>query len=76
MATHCWFVRELGNPLDLTLIWLCNRMELLVNWAITLAAEIVAVALVMRYWFPDVPSWVWSAVFLTVLFLINAFTVK
>ncbi|OFJ62809.1 amino acid permease [Actinomyces sp. HMSC075B09] len=46
------------------------------NWAITLAAEIVAVALVMRYWFPDVPSWVWSAVFLTVLFLINAFTVK
>ncbi|MDO5033860.1 MAG: amino acid permease [Actinomycetaceae bacterium] len=46
------------------------------NWAITLAAEIVAVALVMRYWFPTVESWVWSALFLTVLFVINAFTVK
>jgi len=26
------------------------------NWAITVAAELVAAALVMRYWFPDVPS--------------------
>lgn len=46
------------------------------NWAITLAAELVAVSLVMRYWLPDVPSWVWSAIFLTILFVANAFTVR
>ena len=26
------------------------------NWAITVAAELVAAALVMKYWFPHVPS--------------------
>lgn len=46
------------------------------NWAITIAAELVAVAVVMRYWFPDVPAIVWSALFLSVLFIINAFTVR
>lgn len=42
------------------------------NWAITVAAELAAASLVMRYWLPDVPGWIWSALFLTVLFLINA----
>lgn len=46
------------------------------NWAITVAAELVAVAIVMRYWLPGVPAWVWSAIFLALLFLVNAFTVK
>ena len=31
------------------------------NWAITLAAEVLAGALIMKYWFPDVPAIVWSA---------------
>lgn len=31
------------------------------NWAITVAAELVAAALVMKYWLPDVPSIIWSA---------------
>lgn len=42
------------------------------NWAITVAAELAAASLVMRYWLPDVPGWVWSAVFLALLFGINA----
>lgn len=46
------------------------------NWAITVAAELVAGALVMGYWFPDVPSWIWSLGFLTILFLLNAVSVK
>ncbi|EEH63200.1 amino acid permease [Gleimia coleocanis DSM 15436] len=45
------------------------------NWAITLAAELVAVAIVMRYWFPSVPAFIWSGLFLLILFAINAFTV-
>ena len=41
------------------------------NWAIALAAELVAGALIMKYWFPEIPAIVWSALFLTALFLMN-----
>ena len=41
------------------------------NWAITLAAEVLAGALIMKYWFPDVPAIVWSALFLLILFGLN-----
>ncbi|WP_311509976.1 amino acid permease [uncultured Corynebacterium sp.] len=46
------------------------------NWAITVAAELVAAALVMRYWFPDVPSIIWSALFLAILFGLNALSAR
>ncbi|ALD73862.1 amino acid permease [Trueperella pyogenes] len=46
------------------------------NWAITVAAELVAAALVMRYWFPNSPAILWSALFLAILFLINAFSAR
>lgn len=41
------------------------------NWAITLAAELVAGALIMKYWFPDIPASVWSGIFLVILFSLN-----
>ena len=41
------------------------------NWAITVAAELVAGALIMKYWFPDVPAAVWSGAFLIILFVLN-----
>lgn len=48
------------------------------NWAITVAAELVAATLVMQYWIPaeKVSPWIWSVLFLAILFIINAFTVK
>ncbi|QOQ38359.1 amino acid permease [Trueperella pecoris] len=46
------------------------------NWAITVAAELVAAALVMAYWFPNTPSIVWSALFLAILFIINAISAR
>ncbi len=46
------------------------------NWAITVAAELVAAALVMKYWFPEVPSIVWSGLFLLLLFGINALSAR
>lgn len=46
------------------------------NWAITLAAELVAAAIVMQYWFPSVPGWVWSGAFLAILFIVNAVSVR
>lgn len=46
------------------------------NWAITVAFELVAVQFIMKFWFPDIPGFYWSALFLTVVFSINALTVK
>jgi len=46
------------------------------NWAITVAAELVAAALIMRYWFPDTPSWIWSGLFLAILFGLNALSTR
>jgi len=46
------------------------------NWAVTIAAELVAAQLVMGYWFPDVPGLVWSAAFLALMVGLNYFSVK
>ncbi len=41
------------------------------NWAVTIAVDLVASQLVMSYWFPDTPGWIWSALFLGIMFLLN-----
>ncbi|CAB1209888.1 amino acid permease [Acinetobacter bouvetii] len=46
------------------------------NWAITVAFELVAVQFIMKFWFPDIPGFYWSAIFLAIIFAINALTVK
>ncbi|MCM3318190.1 amino acid permease [Rummeliibacillus stabekisii] len=46
------------------------------NWAVTIAAEISAVAIVMKYWFPHTPSFIWSAAFLIIIFTLNFLSVK
>lgn len=46
------------------------------NWAITVAVEISAATLVMRYWFPESSTFIWSATFLTLLVCFNAFSVR
>ncbi|TCB67154.1 amino acid permease [Acinetobacter sp. ANC 4178] len=46
------------------------------NWAITVAFELVAVQFIMKFWFPDIPGFYWSALFLAIVFGINALTVK
>lgn len=46
------------------------------NWAITVAFELVAVQFIMKFWFPDIPGFYWSGIFLAIVFGINALTVK
>ncbi|HET7616029.1 MAG TPA: amino acid permease, partial [Bacillales bacterium] len=46
------------------------------SWAITLAAELSASTLLMKFWFPDSPSILWSGLFLAVIFLLNYLSVK
>ncbi|EQC00345.1 amino acid permease [Photorhabdus temperata] len=46
------------------------------NWAVTIAVDLVAAQLVMNYWLPDMPGWIWSALFLALIFLLNFISVK
>ncbi|AEX51296.1 amino acid permease [Rahnella aquatilis] len=46
------------------------------NWAVTIAVDLVASQLVMNYWFPDAPGWIWSALFLGLIFLLNYISVR
>ena len=46
------------------------------SWAITLAAEFVAAAIIIRYWFPDVPGSLWAAIFFVVLLALNLLSAK
>ncbi|WP_242947127.1 amino acid permease [Clostridium haemolyticum] len=46
------------------------------NWAITIAAEMVAGGLVMRYWFPNVKPLIWSIIFLAIIVGLNVLSSK
>jgi lysine-specific permease len=46
------------------------------NWAITIAVEISAGALVMKFWFPHSSTFLWSALFLIIMFGLNYLSVK
>lgn len=46
------------------------------NWAITLAVDLSTASLVLKFWFPHVPGWIFSLVALAVIFAINALSVK
>lgn len=46
------------------------------TWAMTLAAELSAATMVMKFWFPHSPSFLWSSLFLVLIFLLNYVSVK
>ncbi|OGT30287.1 MAG: gamma-aminobutyrate permease [Gammaproteobacteria bacterium RIFCSPHIGHO2_12_FULL_35_23] len=46
------------------------------NWAITVAAEIAAASLVMKYWFPYSHSLLWSSLFLGFFIILNIISVR
>lgn len=47
-----------------------------ISWASFIGLEFLSAGIVMKYWFPDTPTWMWSAFFIAVLFAINCFTVR
>jgi lysine-specific permease len=46
------------------------------NWAITIAAELAAVTIIMKFWFPHSPSYLWSGLSLFIMFLLNYLSVR
>ncbi|WP_137601036.1 amino acid permease [Paucilactobacillus nenjiangensis] len=46
------------------------------NWAITIAVEITTAGVVVNFWLPHVPSWIFSLITLILIFAINALSVS
>lgn len=48
------------------------------NWVITVAADVTIAAQVIEYWTPlqSLPAWVWSSIFLIIIFGLNALSVR
>src|SRR5690606_7248668 len=46
------------------------------NWAITIAAEIAAANLIVKYWFPGSSTLLWSILFLGIMAGINYLSVR
>jgi L-asparagine transporter-like permease len=47
--------------------WACN--------VLAVGTEVTAIGIYMKFWYPDIPSWVWISTFSLTLVLINAFSV-
>lgn len=47
-----------------------------ISWAVTIAVELSAGAILMRYWFPEVPGGFCSGLLLIIIFSINMWSVK
>lgn len=46
------------------------------SWATTVGLEFTAAGMLMVRWFPDVPIWYWSGLFIVVLFGLNAMATR
>jgi len=46
------------------------------SWAITVAAELAAAALIVKFWFPNTPGWMFSVAFLAILFGLNLMSAR
>lgn len=46
------------------------------TWTIALGSEFTAAGLIMQTWFPHSPVWLWSLLFIILIFLVNAFSVR
>ncbi|SIT74737.1 amino acid permease [Edaphobacillus lindanitolerans] len=47
-----------------------------VGSAATAGVEFTAAGILMQHWFPDVPVWIWCAVFMVLLFSLNALSTR
>lgn len=68
---HVYATKFLGPGTGFTvaiLYWL--------TWTIALGSEFTASGIIMQQWFPDTPVWLWSALFIAIIFVLNAVSVK
>lgn len=47
-----------------------------VGSAATAGVEFTAAGILMKHWFPDMPTWIWCAIFIVLLFSLNALSTR
>lgn len=70
-AFHIYATRYIGPATGFIvaiLYWL--------TWTIALGSEFTAAGLIMSQWFSSIPVWVWSLLFMIIIFLTNYFSVR
>ncbi|MBP5833139.1 amino acid permease [Lactiplantibacillus plantarum] len=70
-AFHVYAKKYIGPGTGFTvaiLYWL--------TWTIALGSEFTAAGLIMQTWFPHIATWIWSLVFMVVIFTVNALSVR
>ncbi|MDV7758578.1 amino acid permease [Liquorilactobacillus mali] len=68
---HVYATRFIGPATGFTvaiLYWL--------TWTVALGSEFTAAGLIMQNWFPKIPTWCWSLLFMIIVFASNAFSVR
>lgn len=50
------------------LYWIC--------WTVALGTEFLGAGMLMERWFPQVPAWIFAALFAAIIFLLNALSVR
>lgn len=48
----------------------------MITWIVAMGTNLLAASFAMGYWFPQVESWIWCAVFLVLLAVANFFTTR
>jgi lysine-specific permease len=60
----------------MVIISVITRRNYFLSWAVSLPIEISAISLILQFWFPGVPEWVWCAVVLSLIFGMNLLGVE
>ena len=68
---HTYATRYLGPGTGFTMAWLYW-----LTWTVALGSEFTGAGLVAQRWWPDVPVWAFSVIFIALVFGLNALSVR
>ncbi|MFT8320240.1 MAG: amino acid permease [Bacillus sp. (in: firmicutes)] len=68
---HTYATKFIGPGTGFTMAWLYW-----LTWTVALGSEFTAAGLIMKSFFPSIAVPIWSAIFIVLLFVINAFSVR
>lgn len=68
---HVYAMRYIGPGTGFTIAWLYW-----LTWTVALGSEFTGAGLVAQRWFPEVPVWLFSIVFIALVFGLNALSVR
>ena len=68
---HVYAMRHIGHGTGFTMAWLYW-----LTWTVALGSEFTGAGLVAQHWFPNIPVWAFSVLFIALVFGLNALSVR